>query len=97
MNTTLVLDAPDQLSALGAQRFAYVRVMELEEAPFAAATVSPEELLRQEKDTEFALRSVVAAGGEGALRPVLDGSEVHAVLAGLGYWSADPALDDLGD
>lgn len=94
MNTTLVLDGPSQLSAPGSRPF--VRVTDLDDALFVDC-ISPEMLLEQEQEAESTRRSVVAAGGEGALRPVLDGTEVHAVLAGLGHWGADPTRDDLGD
>jgi hypothetical protein len=95
MNTTLVLDGPSQLSVPG--RRPVVRILDLDDASCAVAAIPPEELLEQEQEAESTRRSVVAAGGEGALRPVLDGTEVHAVLAGLGYWGADPTRDDLGD
>jgi hypothetical protein len=71
--------------------------MDLDDASFAVDCMSPEMLLEQEQEAESTKRSVVAAGGEGALRPMLDGTEVHAVLAGLGHWGADPTRDDLGD
>lgn len=95
MNTTLILDTSSQLTALGGG--AFEPVMEYPEASLAVGTLSPVELLRRERDAETAQRSVVAAGGEGALRYVSGAPEVHAVQAGLGHWSTDPALGDLGD